>query len=275
MASIRCQKKFQRPKPESYEESNASKEKGPTYALPPPKALVQKYLMSPLLVDGFKFDLRCYLLITRTSPTYKAYYHPGYCRRTLRKYTLDPKALSDEAVHLSNVAIQKKLPDYKERIATQVQLRNQLAECLKVEGDEVGANYVESDELNDGIKQCMIDCLKAGMPNLQRRRGYFDLLGFDFMITSSPENELVLIEINTNPSLSADNPNIKDTMTEVVDGTIELVLRDNNKGEKSNDMNEDATTACEANDSLPLPSNFSLVFHENVYEFVKPCREEK
>jgi D-alanine-D-alanine ligase-like ATP-grasp enzyme len=40
------------------------------------------------------------------------------------------------------------------------------------------------------------------MPQFQRKSGYFDLLGFDFMITAGPENKLMLIEINTNPSLA-------------------------------------------------------------------------
>lgn len=57
-------------------------------------------------------------------------------------------------------------------------------------------------QLDRDINKCMIDCLKAGMPHLQRKNGYFDLLGFDFMITAAPENRLVLIEINTNPSLA-------------------------------------------------------------------------
>jgi len=113
-------KKFERPKPAYHDEDFSPKGKGATFALPPPKAMIQHYLMNPLLIEGFKFDMRCYMLITRTSPTYKAYFHPGYCRRTLRKFSLDVESLTDEAVHLSNVSVQRKLPDYKERVASQV-----------------------------------------------------------------------------------------------------------------------------------------------------------
>ena len=77
-------KKFERPKPGFIDgdiaASPSTKERGSTFALPPPKAMIQHYLMTPLLVEGYKFDLRCYMLITRTSPTYKAYFHTGYCR---------------------------------------------------------------------------------------------------------------------------------------------------------------------------------------------------
>jgi hypothetical protein len=140
-------KKFERPKLDFIDEDMSSpKGKGTTFALPPPKAMIQHYLMNPLLVEEFKFDMRCYMLITRTSPTYKAYYHAGYCRycicsffyfffrsslcicfncclflrRTLRKFSLDVDSLHDDAVHLSNVAVQKKIPEYKQLVASQV-----------------------------------------------------------------------------------------------------------------------------------------------------------
>jgi hypothetical protein len=45
-----------------------------------PKALIQRYVMNPLLVEGYKFDIRCYLLVARNDPSYLAFYHPGYCR---------------------------------------------------------------------------------------------------------------------------------------------------------------------------------------------------
>ena len=45
-----------------------------------PRAIIQKYVLNPLLVEGYKFDIRCYLLVARNDPTYLAFYHPGYCR---------------------------------------------------------------------------------------------------------------------------------------------------------------------------------------------------
>ncbi len=43
-----------------------------------------------------------------------------FVRRTLRKFSLDVDSLCDEAVHLTNVAVQKKQPDYKDLLDTQV-----------------------------------------------------------------------------------------------------------------------------------------------------------
>lgn len=71
----------------------------------PGRGIVQEYIMRPLLVEGFKFDLRVYMLIACVNP-FVVYYHPGYCRRTLRQYSLDIATLSDPIIHLSNTSIQ-------------------------------------------------------------------------------------------------------------------------------------------------------------------------
>jgi hypothetical protein len=76
-------------------------------------------------MEGFKFDVRCYMLIARNFPTYLVFYHPGYCRMTLKPYTLSSDTLSDCSIHLTNAAVQKKDPTYKEKKEFQV-LKNSL-----------------------------------------------------------------------------------------------------------------------------------------------------
>ena len=69
----------------------------------------------------------------------------------------------------------------------------------------------------------MVDVIKAAVPKFQRKHGYFDLLGFDFMVTN--ENKLVLLEVNTNPALSLDNSTLATMLPPLIDGTVDLVLR--------------------------------------------------
>jgi hypothetical protein len=92
----------------------------------PYKGIVQKYIRNPLLVtqEGYKFDVRCYLLIARNYPTTLAFYHPGYCRLALKPYTIATAAsLEDNCVHLTNAAIQKKDAVYKEEGNKELQVR--------------------------------------------------------------------------------------------------------------------------------------------------------
>jgi hypothetical protein len=79
----------------------------------PLKGIVQKYIENPLLVQphGFKFDIRCYLLIARNFPTTFAFYHPGYCRLALKAY--NKTDLNDTYMHLTNASVQKKGEEYE------------------------------------------------------------------------------------------------------------------------------------------------------------------
>ncbi len=93
-------------------------------SIPPLKGIVQKYLESPLLIgpEGYKFDIRCYLLIATTFPATIAFYHPGYCRLALKPYNLGSGTLEDNFMHLTNASIQKKDPLYLSNRDLQVNL---------------------------------------------------------------------------------------------------------------------------------------------------------
>ena len=94
----------------------------PETTIPPRRGLVQRYLEDPLLVgnDGFKFDVRCYLLVARNFPSVMAFYHPGYCRLTLKPYNASADLLDDPTIHLTNAAIQKKDPLYQDNKESQI-----------------------------------------------------------------------------------------------------------------------------------------------------------
>lgn len=69
-----------------------------------PSFLAQKYLHSPLLLDGHKFDIRVYMLIARTQP-FIAFFHKGYLRVNIEPYDLTD--LDNKWRHVSNIALQK------------------------------------------------------------------------------------------------------------------------------------------------------------------------
>ena len=70
---------------------------------------------------------------------------------------------------------------------------------MEANGNAAAAQFLRKD-LDASIMRCMVDIFKAAQPKLTRKRGYFDLFGCDFMVTT--DNRLMLLEINTNPALS-------------------------------------------------------------------------
>jgi hypothetical protein len=74
-------------------------------------AVVCAYIHPPYLLDGLKFDLRLYVLVTRWQPHLTAYVHrSGIVRRATEPYSLDD--LSCRQAHLTNFAVNKTSPNF-------------------------------------------------------------------------------------------------------------------------------------------------------------------
>ena len=77
--------------------------------------LVQRYLTHPLLVHGKrKFDVRAYCLVSRCDDgNLIAYFHEGYARVGLVDYDPSDAKIGDDLVHLTNIAVQRRHPEYE------------------------------------------------------------------------------------------------------------------------------------------------------------------
>ena len=225
----------------------------PETTVNPCKGIVQRYIQNPLLIgkEGYKFDIRCYMLIARTTP-FVAFYHPGYCRLTLKPYSSDMATLDDSTIHLTNASVQKKDPLYITNKEFQIQTPEAIANILINENaNHKAADFITSGQLDHEIKKCMVDVLSASSSLLSKKHGYFDLLGCDFMIDTN--NQLILLEINTNPALSLDNSTLEKLLPNVVDGAIQLVLDC-----QGPDKGGDSSFTCSE-----LPSRYQLIFNES------------
>ena len=79
------------------------------------------------------------------------------------------------------------------------------------------------EELNAKFQAVVNSVFKASRNKFQRKLGYFDLLGFDFMLTESLEP--ILLEVNTNPALHLDCKVMEDVIPNVVEETMDLVMK--------------------------------------------------
>ncbi|CAM9616382.1 unnamed protein product [Choristocarpus tenellus] len=74
----------------------------------PGKSVAQRYLLNPLLIDGYKFDLRLYVLITNVDPLRLFIFDDGLVRICTEKFEVPCKANIDKlCMHLTNYSVNK------------------------------------------------------------------------------------------------------------------------------------------------------------------------
>ena len=75
--------------------------------------VVSKYIRKPHLINGLKYDLRLYVLITSYDPLKIYLYEDGLVRFATEKYSTNPKTLKKRFIHLTNYSVNKKAENYK------------------------------------------------------------------------------------------------------------------------------------------------------------------
>ncbi|VDP71985.1 unnamed protein product [Echinostoma caproni] len=185
-----------------------------------PARIVQKYIENPLLLDGRKFDIRCYMLIANSMP-YLVLYHPGYVRLSMHQYSSgDPNLLT----HLTNQYIQKKDPNY-------VEVKNDTVWTIDRLNDYVNKHYKEEKKLPENwvqsvlqwrIQRIIYQVFLAVKNRLATRIGLFQLFGLDFMLDQ--EMRPWLLEVNSNPAMATNCDVLKDVLPDLIQKTIHITL---------------------------------------------------
>jgi tubulin polyglutamylase TTLL5 len=181
--------------------------------------VIQKYLYRPLLLGGFKFDLRIYVLITAFNPLEVFLYKEGFARLSTVPYSTKPDKLLNKYIHLTNSSIQKHnsnpATDSVDYIfgGTKISLQT-LRERLQNDS-------ISYDKIWHQIREIIIKSLIAVQSEIPAMSCCFDLVGFDIIIDQNLQ--AWLIEINSSPSLAREN--VLDDMIkqQLVDDTLDLV----------------------------------------------------
>ncbi|XP_057303640.1 protein polyglycylase TTLL10-like [Hydractinia symbiolongicarpus] len=184
------------------------------------EGIIQRYIMNPLLINGYKFDVRVYMLIACSQP-YLVYYHHGYVRLSCVPYSNDTL---DIHAHLTNQYVQKKHPSYSEKKEDTVLSFDQLNDYINThvqKEKKLQTDWVYN-VFTPTMKEIMLLCFHASKNKIQQTQGMFELLGFDFMVD---ENMKVwLIEVNINPALHTNCKVLKEVIPGVVNETLDIVL---------------------------------------------------
>ncbi|KAG1687261.1 hypothetical protein DVH05_005311 [Phytophthora capsici] len=177
------------------------------------QVVIQEYIANPRLLDGFKFDLRLYVLVTSFNPLEAFLYDEGFVRLCTRPY--EDGDLGNIFVHLTNSSIQKEAGS-----------TNPIASANKEQTDAGGtkttltylwrrlaAEGVDVDQVKRNIEEVVLKALLCGEDQIPFQVNSFDLLGYDILL----DNDLRpwLIEINSSPSMARDHDldyQVKDAM---------------------------------------------------------------
>ena len=175
----------------------------------------QKYIYNPLLIGGKKFDMRVYALVTSYSPLTIYLYRTGFCRFTSVKYSLNIEDLSNNQIHLTNVAVQKNSDTYDKQIGGKWYFREMKIFLMsKYEEEKVNKMF-------DDIQELMIKSFKAVQSVIAKDKHCFEMYGFDILIDENLRPWL--LEINANASLSANTELDAETKIKMLDDLLTII----------------------------------------------------
>ncbi|XP_072125776.1 uncharacterized protein [Mobula birostris] len=150
--------------------------------------ICQIYIPKPFTLDGFKFNLRLYVLVTSCDPLRIYLYNEGLVCFATKKYS-EPteKNLDDVCMHLTNYAINKRImnfvPDEKKGSKRKLSFFNQYME----------SNAYDLEVLWSSIEDVIIKTILSVYPALRNTSftcfpnhvsgsACFQLLGFDILL---------------------------------------------------------------------------------------------
>lgn len=161
--------------------------------------IVQKYISSPLLISGYKFDLRIYVCVKSFCPLTIYMHQEGLVRFATEKYNL--ASLNNLFSHLTNTSINKFGPFYttdKERVGQGCKWTlSKFRSFLHSQG-------INELLLWQKINNIVTLTLLTIAPSVPSSPNCLELLGFDILIDSNLKPWL--LEVNYSPALSLECP---------------------------------------------------------------------
>ena len=173
------------------------------------KYVVTHYVYNPHLINGKKYDLRLYLLVTGYTPLKVYLFDNGLARFCSEKYDLDPEKMQDKYIHLTNYSINKTSENFEQNDSVDKEFGDKWTlHTLKTHFEKNGLNFDKVwEKIKDIIVKVVISVSDIAIPLIKQFQlssgNLFELYGVDILLdeTLTPW----LMEVNLNPSLNCDS----------------------------------------------------------------------
>lgn len=177
--------------------------------------VISRYIDNPLLINGLKFDLRLYVLVTCFDPLKIYIYNEGLVRFASEQYDVNT-IKSSVFAHLTNYSINKRSEHFiqnktlNERdfgnkwslSALQIHLQK-LGIDMKMVWERIYDSVIKSIiSIENQVLQAMKKIQNVN--NNSNRPNSFDIFGFDIILDS--DLKPWILEVNLSPSLAYDSP---------------------------------------------------------------------
>ncbi|XP_034414653.1 tubulin polyglutamylase ttll6 [Cyclopterus lumpus] len=189
--------------------------------------ICQVYISRPFIIDGYKFDLRIYVLVTSCDPFSIFMFKEGLARFCTTKYNEPTHGnVEDVCMHLTNYSINKSSENFirdedtgsKRKLST----LNKLLESISCNTDEMWS------DIEDVIIKTLISAhpiLKHNyhtcFPNHTTGSACFEILGFDVLLDHRLRPWV--LEVNHSPSFTTDSQLDREVKDALLYDTLVLI----------------------------------------------------
>ena len=181
--------------------------------------LIQKYLDSPLLYYGRKFDIRCYVLVDYCFNVYMC--REGHLKACSQKYDLNDLNIF---THITNYSLQKRCKDFsKYEQGNEISFKKFIelldnTSKIKGRGKKIFNKIYSKMKEEIQISMTAIGRKLKGLPKVLS----FQIFGYDFIIDK--DYNPWILEINDNPGLEISSELISHLIPRMVDDALRLTI---------------------------------------------------
>ncbi|CAF1277351.1 unnamed protein product [Rotaria sp. Silwood1] len=173
--------------------------------------VISRYIDNPLLIDGYKFDVRIYVAVTSYDPLVAYLYEEGLTRFATVKYDPNSRSIKNAFMHLTNYSVNKRshryvrcddpdIEDFGNKWSMSAMLR-----LLKSEGKDTFSLMMSIEDVVIKTLLSVESQISAASRMFVPTRGNcFEVYGFDILIDD--ELKPWVLEVNLSPSLGCDAP---------------------------------------------------------------------